>query len=115
MTKVLKKIQTKQSCKAGVTGSASKSLEKGVMTFRVDTMALLTEIVDCALRENQGVLKIPLNIFKNLLAKVAERATEINDPELNILMLSLNLYEIPHNEIQKAIDNQKKLILNEKI
>jgi hypothetical protein len=80
------------------------------LSFRVDTMTLLNEIVECALMENQGVLKIPLNVFKNLLAQVAKRATEINDPKLNVLMLSLNLYEMLPNEIQKAIVDQESLI-----
>jgi hypothetical protein len=77
--------------------------------FRVDTMSLLTEICDYGLARNMGVLKIPLNIFKNILGEVALRATEINDPKLNILMLKLNLYEINPNEICNAIELQMKL------
>jgi hypothetical protein len=97
------KQENPQCVQTSVSGSAS-------LSFRVDTMKLLTEIVECALKENQGILKVPLNVFRNLLAQVAERASEINDPKLNILMLSLNLYEMPPTEIQKAIDNQKKII-----
>lgn len=78
--------------------------------FRVDTVSLLNEIVDNAMPKSMGILKIPLNVFKNLLAKVAERAIEINDPELNILMLSLNLYEVPAKEIPAAIAKQYNLI-----
>lgn len=80
------------------------------MYFRVDTVSLLHEIVDNALRENQGVLKIPLNIFKNLLAQVAERAIELNDPKMNILMLNLGLYEVSPKDIVEAINVQKSLI-----
>lgn len=80
------------------------------LNFRVDTVRLLTEVADCGLPRSAGVLKLPLNIFKNLLAQVAERAIKINDPELNILMLMLALYEVPANEIEAAIEKQKTLI-----
>lgn len=87
-----------------------KDIDKGVMNFRVDTLGLLTEIVECGLREKQGILKVPINVFKNLLADVAHRATELNDPEMNILMLSLGLYEVNPRDVVKAIEVQKKLI-----
>lgn len=77
--------------------------------FRVDTMGLLTEIADAGLDRRMGVLKIPLNIFKNILGEVAERATQLNDPKLNILMLKLALYEVPPHEIPDAIEYQMKL------
>ena len=35
-----------------------------------------------------------------LLAQVSQRATELNDPVLNVLMLRMNLYEVP-NEIRR--------------
>lgn len=78
-------------------------------------MGFLNEIADCALQENMGVLKIPLNIFKGILAEVAQRATQLNDPKLNVLMLKLNLYEIPPMEIARAIEAQLKLIDKQKI
>lgn len=74
--------------------------------FRVDTPALLKEIADCGLPQRIGVMKVPLNVFQGLLAKVAGRAIELNDPELNVLMLSLNLYEVPPNEIVNEIEKQ---------
>ena len=39
--------------------------------------------------ENPGtsMLRIPFNIMLSFLGAVAERAAEINDPKLNILML----------------------------
>lgn len=78
--------------------------------FRVDTLGLLTEIVDAGLDRRMGILKLPINIFKNILAEVAQRATELNDPKLNILMLKLALYEVPPNEIPKAIEHQMMLM-----
>ena len=77
--------------------------------FRVDAIGLLTEIADAGLDRRMGVLKIPLNIFKNILGEVAERAIQLNDPQLNILMLKLALYEVPPHEIPDAIEYQMKL------
>jgi hypothetical protein len=42
--------------------------------------------------------QIPLNIMLDLLRKVAQRATELNDPELNKLMIRLSLYSISNPE-----------------
>jgi len=80
------------------------------MYFRVHTLNLLNEIADHAIPRKTGVLKVPLNQFKNLLALVAQRATQLNDPELNILMLRLTLYEVDTYEIVDAIKQQEKLI-----
>lgn len=63
--------------------------------FRVNTCELLDEIVQCSLPQNSGVLKVPLNVFKNLLAQLAERATQLNDPIMNKIMFDLTLYELP--------------------
>lgn len=98
-----KKNETKPLKQPAVTHSA---LSVG---FRVDTMGLLTEIADAGLDRRMGVLKIPLNIFKNILGEVAERAIQLNDPQLNILMLKLALYEVPPHEIPDAIEYQMKL------
>ena len=85
-------------------------MDKGTFDFRIDTNQFLNEIADCAIPQSMGVLKIPLNIFKSLLAQTAQRATEINDPQLNILMLKLGLYEVSPFDIPAAIENQEKLI-----
>lgn len=78
--------------------------------FRVDTVSLLKEIAENALTGNMGVLKLPINIFKNALVEVAERAIELDDPKLNILMMKLNLYEISPSEICNEIEKQIKRI-----
>ena len=85
-------------------------VKKVQVKWRVHTTNLLHEIADCGLSPRMGIYFQPLNIFKNLLAEVAQRATELNDPELNILMLRLTLYELPNREIMKAIKKQQKLI-----
>jgi len=77
----------------------SKDLE-----FRIDTVKLLHEIADCGIPYNCGVLKVPLNVLRILLAKVAKRAIELNDKELHILMLNLGLYDVPQMEIPGIID-----------
>ncbi|HDY89429.1 MAG TPA: hypothetical protein ENH82_15100 [bacterium] len=66
---------------------------KQALTFRVHTSNLLKEIVECAIPTSAGVLYVPVNQFRLLLCAVAERATKLNDPELNKLMCQLTLYE----------------------
>lgn len=61
-----------------------------------------------------AILQIPLRITLNILGKVAARAIELNDPQLNILMLRLTLYSAadPSSEDYdpKAIEKCKALI-----
>jgi hypothetical protein len=78
--------------------------------FNVHVPLLLNEIADNALRPNMGVLKIPLNQFRILLLEVADRAINVNDPELNILMLRMALYEGTPTELSDAINEQKRRI-----
>lgn len=80
------------------------------MTFSVNTIGLLTEIVECGIDKRMGVLKIPINQFRQLLCEVAARAAELNDPKLNILMLRLWLYEAQPGDYSKLIEEQLKLI-----
>ena len=44
---------------------------------------------------------------KELLAKVAARALQLNDPDLNILMLKLGLYDVPKAEVSDKIKQQE--------
>lgn len=76
------------------------------MSFDVDTPRFLKEAAE---NSKGGMYTICWNIFKNLLAQVAERATELNDPVLNTLMIRLNLYEIPNKERYKIIKQMKKM------
>lgn len=52
------------------------------------------------------------NVLISLLGQVATRATELNDPILNILMLRLNLYDVPTEERQNIIEQIRKGIEN---
>jgi hypothetical protein len=60
------------------------------LTFTVHTVHLLDEVLN-----NPGthMLRMPLIIFRGILADVAQRAIELNDPKLNQLMCRLTLYE----------------------
>ncbi len=60
------------------------------LPWKVNTPALFNEILvnhDCYMLEK------PLQILGLILAEVAERAIELDDAQLNILMLRLALYE----------------------
>lgn len=61
------------------------------LQWKVHTVELFKEI---AANPQCSQLIIPLNILKNLLAQVAQRATELHDPELDKLMIRLALYSI---------------------
>lgn len=77
------------------------------LQFDVNTPQFLHEAAENC---NGGMYAVCWNIFKDLLAMVAERATELNDPILNVLMIRLNLYEIPPMERNKVIEQIKKSI-----
>ena len=36
----------------------------------------------------------PINIYKDLLTELAQRAIELNDPKLNAIMCRMALYEV---------------------
>ena len=76
-----------------------------ILEFKCHTPLLLKEIVEAGLRENQGVLKIPLNVLRRLLVKVANRAAEINDPIMNHLMCLLTFYEVADPESKEFDTN----------
>lgn len=81
------------------------------LTFDVNTPQFLKEACE---NTNEGVYAVCWNVFRNLLAQVAERATELNDPILNTLMIRLNLYEIPNNERYEMI-KKMKVLYNESV
>lgn len=75
-------------------------------SFDVNTPQFLKEACE---NSNGGMYAVCWNIFMSLLAQVAERATELNDPVLNTLMIRLNLYEIPNSERYKMVKKMKEL------
>lgn len=78
------------------------------LEWKVHTANLLQEVL-C--NKTAWVLHRPLQIFGHILHEVAGRAIELDDPELNILMLRLSLYEQGDPEKPafdpNAIDKQK--------
>jgi hypothetical protein len=60
------------------------------MKWKIHTPNLLKEILS---NPTANILERPLNIFGKILYEVAERAAELNDPQLNSLMCRLTLYE----------------------
>ena len=73
--------------------------------FDVDTPRFLREASENC---EGGMYAVCWNVFSSLLAMVAERATELNDPILNVLMMRLNLYEVPNNERHKIIEKIRR-------
>ena len=57
---------------------------------------------------NGGMYRACWIAFRDLLAMVAERATELHDPILDVLMIRLNLYEVPNDERHKIIEDIRR-------
>jgi hypothetical protein len=91
---------------------------KNTLYFRVNTSELLKEIMsNFAGDRNGGVLFVPINTFQNLLAQLAQRCTEMNDPILNRICFDLALYELPsptspeYNKLIKKVYNEERKFL----
>lgn len=69
----------------------------------VNTPELIAQVFD---NPGTAIMKIPFRTLLIILGQVAQRAIELDDPELNALMIKLNLYEIPPEERSKHIDAQ---------
>ncbi|KKK71434.1 hypothetical protein LCGC14_2913950 [marine sediment metagenome] len=67
-----------------------KLATKTTLKWRCHTPRLFDEIL---LNPGTSTLKQPLIIFRAILVEVAQRAIELNDDELNLLMLRLTLYD----------------------
>lgn len=75
-------------------------------SFDVNTPQFLKEACENA---QGGMYAVCWNIFRNLLAQVAERAIELDDPVLNTLMIRLNLYNLPNEKRYSIIRKLKEL------
>lgn len=82
------------------------------MQFDVDTPRFLKEVIENSDCRMYGAC---WNIFRSLLVQVAQRATELNDPIMDVLMIRLNLYEVPVEERHKIIEQIKKEIEDGKL
>lgn len=61
------------------------------LNWRVNTAGLFQEIIS---NNATAILTRPMQIMARLLAEVATRSADLNDPKLNALMCLLALYEI---------------------
>ena len=78
-----------------------KLVDKDItLRWKVNTPQLLKEIL-C--NNEMAILFQPINIYKDLLLELAERAIELNDPKLNALMCRMALYEVS-NPYSKEYD-----------
>ena len=82
------------------------------MVWKVDLPSFLKEIAECS-------KSIPyaktFNILARVLGILVERAIEINDPALNIIMLRLGLYDEAHDKnVDEVISRLRKLITDNK-
>ena len=78
------------------------------MLWKVDLPAFLKEIVECS---SNTPYAITFKILAQVLNVLIERAIEINDPALNIIMLNLALYEGAHDKnVNDVISQLRKLI-----
>lgn len=87
------------------------SLDVFKLTFDVNTPAFLKEAAE---NNHGGMYPVCWVIFRDLLAMVASRAIELNDPVMNVLMIRLGLYEISPGERYRFIEQIKRDIMKEK-
>ena len=82
------------------------------MVWKVDLPRLLKEISECS---KSTLYPVTFTILVRVLGILAERAIEINDPALNIIMIRLGLYEGAHDKnVDEVISQLRKLITGNK-
>ena len=93
----------------------SKSVQNYVMNdmvWKVDLPSFLKEIAECS---KSTPYPKTFTILVRLLGILTERAIEIDDPALNIIMLRLGLYEGAHDKnVDEVISKLRKLITGDK-
>ena len=77
------------------------------MQFDIDLPAFLKEVIE---NSRQRMYAPAWNILRNHLVSLTARAIELNDPILNVIMLRMNLYEVPNKDRHKIIEQIKKEI-----
>ena len=82
------------------------------MAWKVDLPSFMKEIAECS---KSTPYAVTFKILNSVLGILAERAIEINDPALNIIMLNLGLYEGAHDKnVDEVISQLRKLITDNK-
>ena len=78
------------------------------MVCKVDLPRLLLEIKK---KKKSTPYPVTFTILASVLGILTERAIEINDPALNIIMMNLGLYEGAHDKnVDEVISQLRKLI-----
>lgn len=81
-------------------------------SWKCNTPGLLKEILA---NPGTGTLRIPIQLFADMLAEVAARASQINDAQLNGLMAKLALYEITDPYSKEYDAKKSRQLLKNKI
>lgn len=82
------------------------------MVWKVDLPRFLKEISECSINVPYAA---SFRILAQVLNVLTERAIEINDPALNIIMLRLGLYDEAHDKnVDEVISRLRKLITDNK-
>lgn len=93
----------------------SKNVQNYVMddmAWKFDLPSFLKEIAECS---KSTPYPKTFTILARVLGILTERAIEINDPALNIIMLRLGLYEGAHDKnVDVIISQLRKLITGDK-
>lgn len=71
--------------------------------WKCDLPQFLTECQQCT---NGSAYDIIWNLLRRILVILSERAIELDDPVLNIIMLNLSLYDGSHSESCRDIINK---------
>ena len=70
------------------------------LRFDCNLPGLLEEVLN---NPTCAILKIPINITRTMLRELAQLAIEIDDDRLHVMMLRLNLYDMPNDKRVKEI------------
>lgn len=93
----------------------SKNVQNYVMddmAWKADLPRFLKEISECSTNVPYAA---SFRILAQVLNVLTERAIEIDDPALNIIMLRLGLYEGAHDKnVDEVISKLRKLITDNK-
>lgn len=80
-----------------------KDIYNYVMNDAVWKCDLPQFLEECQLCTNGSAYDITWNLLRRILVMLTERAIELDDPVLNIIMLNLSLYESSHSQSNKDI------------
>ena len=85
----------------------NKAILHYVMADNVWKIDLPSFLQECQLCTNGGAYDVCWNLLRRILVILVERAIELNDPALNIIMYRLSLYDESHT--QTATENIRKM------